>query len=146
MPTSRYLIPIWRPEDAAEVLARASTSQAELAVQQPSETGVRGDRVSINDLVQIGEAEYVIPNDVIRIYRGEPFVRYKTGEMEPATTYVVVRTASIMGGYLGTQTDSEQVVCSKWPIDRVRAALGLTDSTPMHDEFERIADDEGGVQ
>jgi hypothetical protein len=33
MPTSRYLIPIWRPEDAAEVLARAATFQAELAVQ-----------------------------------------------------------------------------------------------------------------
>lgn len=98
--------------------------------------------MSINDLVQIGDAEYCIPADVIRVYRGEPFRSFRTGEVEPATTYVVVRTAGIMGGFLGVTTDSEQVMCSKWPFHRVRAALGLIDSTPMHDSFEGITGDE----
>lgn len=99
--------------------------------------------MSIKNLVQIGDAEYCIPADVVRVYVGQPFKNHRTGEIEPATTYVVVRTANVMAGLFGYTADhSEQVMCSKWPIDRVRAVLGLADNTSMHSEFEKIADDE----
>src|SRR5262249_15367859 len=89
--------------------------------------------MSISDLVQVGESEYIRPDDVIRIYVGQAFE--DRGVMQPPTTYVVIRTSPPLA--LFGERDGEQVVCSKWPIDRVRAALGVTNADALDEMYDK---------
>lgn len=75
--------------------------------------------MSGSKLVQLGSDLYLLPEDVVKIYTTEP-LKIEGLIDSPGETYVVSRTYGFMGPQDVYRT-------SDWPIEKIRAALGLTD-------------------
>lgn len=80
-------------------------------------------------LVQCGSDLYLMTEDVVKVYRTEPLKI--AGIIDtPDYVYIVTRT------YLFNEP-SDIYRTSDWPIQRVCAALGLTDVSGLEDAWER---------